>query len=182
MNIVRNFVLSGFCLGLSTLPSFASDSTGAAVSDTMTIKAPVKYVWEAMRAIRKNDPAHKKILQSGGGDYVVEEKFDGLPIIGQVTCTYKEHEVPMKRLEYQMISSDKFKAFEGAWNLTPSADGKETTVQLSSRTDTGIHIPFAGSITRKNALKTVDKRLDSVKAIAEASSLRVASTTHGVSQ
>ena len=96
---------------------------------------------------------------------MVEEKFDAIPVIGDAVCTYKEHEVPMQKLEYSMIKSDKLKAFEGEWELNPTNDGK-TVLKLSSRTDAGIRIPFADKITRCRTSKTIQRRLEEVREIA----------------
>ncbi len=165
MTYVRKLILCGLISSFSSLPALAECSTDSMVSQTMTINAPIKAVWEAMRTLRRNDPAHRKVLSSGGGDYVVQERFEGIPILGQAVCTYKEHEIPMKKLQYSMIKSDKLKAFDGEWELTPAGDNA-TTVQLSSRTDAGISIPFAGKITRNRTAKSITKRLEDVRDIA----------------
>lgn len=173
MTFVRKLFLCGVFCSFGAFPAaIASSATDAMVSNSTVINAPVKAVWEAMRTLRRNDPAHRKVVSSGGGDYVVEEKFDKIPVLGEAICTYKEHEVPMQRLEYSMIKSDKLKAFEGEWELSPTADGK-TNVKLSSRTDAGIHIPFADRITRNRTAKSIQKRLNDVRDIA--TSTRVAS-------
>ena len=165
MTYVRKLILCGLVCSFGSLPAKADSKTDAMVSDSTTINAPVKAVWEAMRTLRRNDPAHRKVLSSGGGDYVVEEKFEKIPVLGQAICTYKEHEVPMQRLEYSMIKSDKLKAFDGEWELSPTADGK-TNVKLSSRTDAGVCIPFADRITRNRTAKSIAKRLEEVREIA----------------
>ncbi|CAN5163648.1 hypothetical protein BH10CYA1_BH10CYA1_58010 [soil metagenome] len=173
MTYVRKLILCGLVSSFGSLPAaFAESNTDAMVSNSTIINAPVKAVWEAMRTLRRNDPAHRKVLSSSGGDYVVEEKFDGIPILGQAVCTYKEHEVPMQRLEYSLIKSDKLKAFDGEWELSPTADGK-TNLKLSSRTDAGICVPFANRITRNRTAKSIAKRLDQVRDIA--TSTKVAS-------
>ncbi|MBS1956191.1 MAG: SRPBCC family protein [Cyanobacteria bacterium SZAS-4] len=173
MMYVRKLILCGLVCSFGSLPAaMASSDTDAMVTDSTVIDAPVKTVWEAMRTLRRNDPAHRRVVSSGGGNYVVEEKFDSIPVLGEAVCTYKEHEVPMQRLEYSMIKSDKLKAFEGEWELSPTADGK-TNLKLSSRTDAGIHIPFAEGITRRRTAKSIQKRLDDVRDIA--TSTKVAS-------
>ncbi len=173
MTYVRKLILCGLVCSFGSLPTaFAASNTDAMVSNSTTIDAPVKAVWEAMRTLRRNDPAHRKVLSSGNGDYVVEEKFDGIPVLGEAICTYKEHEVPMQRLEYSMIKSDKLKAFDGEWQLSPTADGK-TNLKLSSRTDAGICIPFANRIIRSRTAKSITQRLEEVRDIA--TSTRVAS-------
>jgi len=166
MPYVRKLILCGLICSFGSLPARAdSRKSDAMVSDSTTINAPVKAVWEAMRTLRRNDPAHRKVLSSSGGDYVVEETFENIPVLGVAVCTYKEHEVPMQRLQYCMIKSDKLKAFEGEWELSPTADGK-TNVKLSSRTDAGVCIPFADRITRNRTAKSIAQRLEAVREIA----------------
>lgn len=165
MTYMRKVILCGLISSFSSLPALADASTDAMVSDTMTINAPVKAVWDAMRTLRRADPTHRKILSSTAGDYVVEEKFENIPVIGDATCTYKEHEVPMQKLQYSMIKSDKLKAFDGEWILTPLGENK-TSLKLSSRTDAGIRIPFAERITRARTAKQIARRLAEVKEIA----------------
>jgi len=165
MTYVCRLILCGLICGFGAVPAQADSKTDAMVSNSTTIDAPVKTVWEAMRTLRRSDPAHRKVLSSGGGDYVVEEKFEKIPVLGEAVCTYKEHEVPMQRLEYSMIKSDKLKAFEGEWDLSPTADGK-TNVKLSSRTDAGVCMPFADRITRNRTAKSIAERLDEVREIA----------------
>ncbi|RTL40710.1 MAG: hypothetical protein EKK48_15745 [Candidatus Melainabacteria bacterium] len=162
---MRRWILCGLILGFGASPAMAECDTNAMVSQTMVINAPVKAVWEAMRTLRRSDPAHRKILSSKAGDYVVEEKFDGIPVIGSAVCTYKEHETPMQKLQYSLLKSDKLKAFDGEWNLRPAGDN-QTEVKLSSRTDAGISIPFAGTITRSRTAKSITRRLEEVREIA----------------
>ncbi|HEY9731210.1 MAG TPA: SRPBCC family protein [Drouetiella sp.] len=165
MAYVRKMILCGLIFSFGALPANAEKNTDAMVSQTMVINAPVKAVWEAMRTLRRNDPAHRKILSSSGGDYVVQETFEGIPVIGEAICTYREHETPMQKLKYELIKSDKLKAFAGEWNLTPAGDN-QTKVELSSRTDAGVCIPFADKITRSRTSKSITKRLEEVRDIA----------------
>ncbi len=164
MTYMRKVILCALFCSFAAMPAKAE--TCAMVSDSATINAPVKEVWDALKVIRRSDPAHRKVISSGGGDYIVEERFEGIPIIGEAVCTYKEHEIPMKKLQYQMVKSDKLKAFEGEWELTPTCDGKQTIVKLSSRIDAGIRIPFAGKITRDQTAKSIAARLGVVRDIA----------------
>jgi Polyketide cyclase / dehydrase and lipid transport len=145
------------------VPSYAAENAGEQmVSQRAVLDAPVNVVWNALRKERMNDPQHRQVLSSGGGDYVIKERFEHLPVVGDATCTYKEHEVPMSKLQYQMVASDKLKAFEGVWELTPHA-GNKTVLQLSSRIDTGISMPFCRQITRDATMKSIDKRLTDIK-------------------
>ena len=151
---------------LMTLPAFANCEIHPMVCRTAVINAPLCKVWEAIKASRLNDP-NRKMISSVGTEYVVSEKFDSIPMLGTVTCTYSEHEVGSKRLEYKMLSSDKFIAFEGYWLLAPCDHGQHTSVTLNAFTDTGLHIPFAAKITRGTTTEQVEKRLSGVKLLSE---------------
>src|ERR1700728_4639971 len=110
------------------------------VSVHQVVKAPPKVVWDAIRDQRKADTEHRKVISYHDNEATIEEKFPGLPIIGAATCLYKECEVPLKRIDYSMISSDKFKSFAGSWVLTQ--DGDNTIVDLTSSLDPGLRVPF----------------------------------------
>ena len=145
------------------VPSYAADNNNdQMVSQRAVLDAPISVVWNALRKERMSDPQHRQVLSSVGGNYVIKEKFEHLPVVGEATCTYTEHEIPMSKLQYQMVTSDKLKAFEGVWELTPHA-GNKTVLQLSSRIETGIAMPFCHQITRDVTMKSIDKRLSDIK-------------------
>jgi hypothetical protein len=181
MSCVRKLILCGIFWSLGSTPVSAAGSDGTAmVSLTATIDAPLKTVWEALRTERKNDPAHRHIVSDKDGEYIVEEKFENIPVLGAATCIYKEHETPMKKLDYQMISSNKLKAFEGEWELSSTVDGRKTILKLSSHTDAGLQMPFSGRITRDITMKSIKKRIDDIREII--STQQVASATIGVQE
>jgi len=60
-----------------------------------------------------------------------------------------------------------FKSGFGSWILTPSTDQKSTTLKLKSFLDSGLHIPFAGEITKMGASKDAKIRLQHIKEVAE---------------
>jgi hypothetical protein len=158
-------------------PTEAADSSHLPmVSQREILNAPVKIVWDALRKERTSDPEHRQVLSSVGGDYVIKEKFDHLPVVGDAMCTYKEHEVPMSKLEYEMVTSDKLKAFAGVWELTPQGKGS-TLLQLSSRIDTGISMPFSRQITKDATMKSIVRRLSDIKVLVSAQKLAEVSST-----
>lgn len=131
------------------------------VSQSIVINAPPKMVFEAIQHARKAEA--RKLLSYDGADAKIEEKFMTLPVVGAATCTYVEHEMPnLEGIEYHLVDSDRFTAFQGKWSLTPAKDGKSTIVELSNAMDPGIRIPFWQEITRMAAGKSVKRRLDEV--------------------
>lgn len=139
------------------------------VKASITIKAPPEVVWDAVHEQRKSDPelAYSKVLKQGVNEAVLEQKFMVIPVIGSAVCTMNTQEVPNRRIDYQMIKSDRFKAMEGSWVLTPSADGKTTTLELSSHIDLGLPVPRAmmNGVTHKK----LERRLAHVRELAEKS-------------
>jgi hypothetical protein len=148
-------------------PCEARDDQG--VTARLVIKAQPKIVFDAIRAVRVNDAQE---LSIGDKQSTLQEHYEGLPVIGKATCTYVEKYTPFKRIDYYMIRSDKFKAFQGSWTITPQDDNL-TTVELTSYIDTGIRIPFGRQLTNSQTLKDVNMRLAIVKASAEANQSKV---------
>lgn len=149
------------------IPATARDEKGVSLS--LVIKAQPQVVFEVVKSLKTEGEVNQI---SGEKQSVVEEQFDGLPIIGKARCTYVEKYTPFQRVDYHMIRSDKFKAFQGSWVITPQAENS-TTVRLTSYIDTGLPVPFAQQITNSAALKDVKKRLDIVKRTAEANQARL---------
>lgn len=150
---------------LTALPVSASGDHHKRVHASIVVNADCESVWETIKQTRSNE--RRKIVKSLENEVILEEKFDGLPVIGKASCTYKEVDIPCKRIDYALIHSDRFRAFEGTWELSPADQGKHTLVQLSTYLDTGVNIPFAREITNHNALKDIKRRLDNVKTLAE---------------
>ena len=139
------------------------------VKASIVIKAPPEAVWDAVHEQRKTDPelAYSKVLKQGVNEAVLEQKFTVIPMIGTAVCTMNTQEVPNRRIDYQMIKSDRFKAMEGSWILTPSADGKTTTLELSTHIDLGLPVPK--SMINGATHKKLERRLSAVRELAEKS-------------
>lgn len=150
---------------LTALPVSASSDHHKRVHASIVVNADPESVWETIKQTRSNE--RRKIVKSLDNEVILEEKFDGLPVIGKASCTYKEVDTPCKRIDYALIHSDRFRAFEGTWELSPADHGKHTIVQLSTYLDTGVNVPFAREITNHNVAKDIKRRLDNVKSLAE---------------
>jgi hypothetical protein len=151
---------------MSIAPVWAQESD--IVSGSVTINAPSKVVWEAVHTERQNDPdlEYSKVIEQHGNQSLIEQKFNALPVIGAATCQLIQREIPLERIDYKLVKSDKFKALNGSWVLTPSADGHTTVLALSSHLDTGM--AYSQTIIDMLTKKKIDKRLDNVKRAAEA--------------
>lgn len=149
----------------------AGETDDEKVFSSITIEATPKAVLEAIRLQRQVDPA-RRLVSSSGCESVIDENFSGLPIIGSAKCLYKEIDSE-NSVEYYLVSSDKFKRFEGKWTITSQNGGRSTELRLSSKLDTGMKIPFAKQITNGVVKKDVIRRLGRVKNLAEATTVVV---------
>jgi hypothetical protein len=165
-----------FALAQTTSAGTADGNTGAiqtadwhGVKGTIEIKAPAQDVWNAVHKERANDPdiSYSKVLQQKGNRILLEQKFAALPVIGEATCLMVQEETPMKRIDYKLVRSDKFKDMAGSWILTATPNGT-TTLELYSLLDTGM--PYSQGVINAILQDKINKRLGRVKTAAEQSS------------
>lgn len=160
-------------LFLSFATTITAEATGQkgfrGVSAKVVVNAEPREVWQAIRGLRDDDPQDVKTISQSPTEDILEETFDDLPVIGKAVCRYKETYRPYERIEYHMISSDHFKAFEGSWVLTPCGKPHQTMVELSSYIDTGLTVPFAHQLTNMATMHNVHRRLQEVKKSVETS-------------
>lgn len=133
------------------------------VEGTIIIDAPEKVVFEGIQSSRFKEPDHRKLVSHHNQVAVIDESFPELPVIGQAHCTYKEIEIPYKKIEFQMIKSDKLKAFEGYWELTPIDNGEKTEVKLRTFTEPKIWVPFVRELSSSSTIKDIHRRLKNLK-------------------
>lgn len=134
-----------------------------AISGSIVVNACPSLVFDAIKKSRYQEPARRKVVTSDQTSCVLEENFKGLPVLGDVVCRYKEVEVGIRRIEYQILTSDKFKAFDGAWELEPVQEGKATLIKLYSHVEPHIRVPFAKQITAMGTKKDIQRRLSHIK-------------------
>lgn len=145
----------------------AAEKNFKGVSAKITMRSDPQRVWKAIRDLRDGSPDDVRTISQSPQEDVLEETFDDLPVIGKAKCRYKEVYKPFERIDYRMIESDHFKAFEGSWVLTPTDSGAQTIVELSSYIDTGLCIPFVHQITNMATMRNVHTRLQEVKKLVE---------------
>jgi hypothetical protein len=154
-------ILAGFAIA----PGRAADHSSL-LSDSVIVDAKPDAVWSAIRQFRRSSP-NRTLLQENKQQALIEERFADLPIIGDAKAVIREMELPPNQIDYSLVKSDKLTAFEGSWFIVPSPDGKSTLVKLSSRTETGLHVPFSQCITRQSTSKELRCRLAAIKRLAE---------------
>ncbi len=138
------------------------------------VKASPAVVYDAIIGLRKEHDDSVKEVSRTHNECVLEETFSDLPLVGQAKCVYKEVYTPHERIEYKMMHSDKFRAFEGRWTLTPVENGTKTVLSLSSYVDVPLPIPFAKQIAQLQTKRGVKERLDAVKKSSEATQVSTA--------
>lgn len=149
-------------------PSTEPHEAHARVQAKVLIKAPPEVVWESIHKERSKDPdlAYSKVLeQVNEHECKLEQKFQLIPVIGTSVCVMENKEVPLQRIDYRLLKSDRFKAMEGSWVLTPAEGGKATMLELSSHLDLGLPVPKA--MMNSISTKKIEKRLTHVKEMAE---------------
>jgi len=156
-----------FALTISTC-AFAQAAGGfLGVTAKVTVKARAEKIYETIRSLRNDEESGVTEIARTATEATLEERFDGLPIIGHAKCVYIERYSPPERIEYKMVHSDRFKAFEGKWEIVPVGGGDVCVLSLSSYVDTGLPIPFARQITNAATMRDVEQRLSEVKQKAE---------------
>lgn len=151
--------------GLAIAPVQAADHSSL-LSDSILVDAKPDAVWSAIRQYRRSSP-NRTLLKEDKQQALIEERFAHLPIIGDAKAVIREMELPPHQIDYSLVKSDKLTAFEGSWFIVPSADGKTTLLKLSSRTETGLHVPFGKCLTRQSTSKELRCRLAAIKRLAE---------------
>lgn len=164
------------CIDPSIGPAFARGNSGVKVSTedrtgktwfkaSVIVDAPADLVWQSVHEERRHDPdlAYSKILEQKENECRLEQKFVLIPVIGASVCEMKNWEVPNQRIDYKLIKSDRFKAMEGSWVLTPVEKG--TLLELTTHLDLGLPVPktLMNSVTSKK----LERRLGNVRKMAE---------------
>lgn len=156
---------------------FATNERGMEdASAEIVIKATPKVVWQAVHEARQSDDdlEYSKVISRIGNTETLEQKFIGLPVLGSAIAVLQQTEIPYNRIDYSMVSSDKFKKLQGSWTFKPSNGGKETILRLSSSLDVGI--PFSGGMVRNATKRKVVHRVENVKRLAEQAQARLAAS------
>jgi hypothetical protein len=138
-----------------------------AVTAKIKILAPPNVVWQVVHEERKHDPdlAYSKVITEGNNEFLLEQKFCLIPVIGTSVCQMQQKETPDCRIDYKLIKSDRFKVMEGSWVLIPSSDKQSTTLELTTTLDLGMPVPQ--NIINHVTLKKLERRLHHIKQMAE---------------
>ncbi|MBS1957697.1 MAG: SRPBCC family protein [Cyanobacteria bacterium SZAS-4] len=138
-----------------------------AVTESLKIEASPQAVFQAIQGYRTSTLHHRKLVSYDGTSAVVDEQLEGVPVLGNVHCTWVEKEVPYQRIDYTMLKSDKFVAGSGSYVIVPHGTDS-VTLELSTAVDSGVKIPFANEIGSVAARKDMKMRLQSIKHLSEA--------------
>lgn len=173
-------VLLAFAVSGNMNPAFAEKSEEKrGVTAEAKVMATPELAYQALRSMRDEDPSGCRVLSTNDSESLIEEIFDGLPLIGKATCVYREVYEPGKKVSFKMLRSDKLKAFEGEWTLKPIDNGQHTLVSLRSYIDTGIKVPFAKQLTETASAGEIKQQVADMKKSAELKQKRtLAGTTN----
>lgn len=160
--VLKTALLAMVVLTLAS-PGFAKGKT---VTESVKIDANAQAVFEALQDYRNSNAYHRKLVSYDGKSAVVDEQFAGVPVLGNVRCTWVEKEVPFQRIDYTMLKSDKFVSGSGRYVIMPSGNDS-VVLELSTELDSGVKIPFAKEIGAAAAHKDMKARLQSIKRLSE---------------
>lgn len=168
-------ILTSLAVGAIMSASIAAPQSAMAkcdkfpgVTDHIKVNAEPSVVYECIRELRYKPGSHVKELKSSDHEATLEEHFTDLPIVKTAKCTYVEKYTHDKEVAYKMVNSDKFKAFEGKWELNELPGEKATDVSLQSFVLLDLPVPFLRQLTNTQTIKGVKERLAEVKKLAEA--------------
>ena len=163
--VIPYLVLVTF-LTFSSLPAARAECRRLhedAQSLSIVVNGSPHQVFQAIKQSRYQEPGRRKVVASDSSSAILEESFKNLPIVGDAICRYKETEILNERIDYQIMNSDKFKAFDGAWELEPLDGGKATRLKLSSYVESYLKVPFWKQLTAMNTKRDIKRRLNNIK-------------------
>jgi hypothetical protein len=161
--VLMAFLAVSTAINQASAPCLAASKGHNFLEQTLVIKASPKVVFEGIQRSRTADPERRHLVSQQQDVAIIDEKIPDLPVIGTAHLVYKEIEVPFKRIDYLLVSSDKFKAFEGSWELTPLENGEGTKVILKSYSDLKVWVPFAKDLSASSTVKDINRRLCSLQ-------------------
>ncbi len=173
-SVVSAVVATTFLVA-APLVAQAEDLKSSSTQETI-IKAKPEVVYNAIIKLRdESKDTVKEISRDGQRACVLEETFDDLPVIGKAKCVYKEVYIPYKKIEYSLVKSDRFRAFEGTWLLSPTEDGEATKLSLTSYADVDLPVPFCKQLCKMQTMRGVKRRIRLVKSQCEKQALSMKS-------
>jgi hypothetical protein len=142
-------------------PALAKSEALQPVVESIVVDEPQDLTFRAICCLRSVDK-NRTLESYTAPQAIISEHFGGLPIVGDSVRKYAETESAPNRIDYRMISSNRFKTFKGAWILTPES-GKSTKVTLTSFLDPGVRVPFWRQISRAATIHMVRNRLSELE-------------------
>ncbi len=167
--VIAVALLISTSLSVPLQSSFAKDACASTthkngVREEVLIKAPPKVVWKSMQDQRKMDPDSAYVKPLGD---LVEQKFIFPCPFGNAECVLHLNETNAERVDFKMFSSEDLKAMEGSWVLTPTEDGQQTKLSLSTYVEPNMSLPRM--ITNGIVSHRSKRNLGMVKKLAESS-------------
>jgi ribosome-associated toxin RatA of RatAB toxin-antitoxin module len=147
------------------------ECSSKAIVATAVVNAPSETVWQAIKDQRLADPSleYSKVLENNGNTYTLQEKMR-IPLIGLETITLHIRLTPGERIKYSLMDSNRFKCYDGSWQITPIKSGDSSLLRLSHHTELNLAVP--GFLLRKVIARKVSQRLLAVKTLSESRHLK----------
>ncbi len=124
-------------------------------------------VWASILEEPQHDTNLKssKILSRQDSKTIVEQEFQGVPLVGETHCIVETDANPGRSLSYKLLSSNHFKALEAAWTITTCKATNRTIIELKCHVETKVFCPQM--LLEHVVAQRIKRRLEFVKAWAE---------------
>ncbi len=142
-------------------PHCAAQAGKGGVSSSTVINAPKEAIWGVLSIGGHFDDNIQSIT---GNEARAEQKFRYIPFLGTLTILVKATAIPMEQIEFNMMQSDKMKAFSGQWRIVP-IDDCHTRLHLIMNVDPGLPVPKF--LINQFILGKVKSRLKKIKTLVE---------------
>lgn len=99
---------------------------------TITTHATPAQVWSSILEEPNFDGNLKKrkVLSHVDSHSLVEEEFEGVPIIGKTHMVLETEETPCVAMKYKLVESNHIKSLEATWNISSCPQTKLTIIEL----------------------------------------------------
>ncbi|MBX9686792.1 MAG: hypothetical protein K2X27_08825 [Candidatus Obscuribacterales bacterium] len=141
------------------------------------IHASPSLVFDAIKDNRAADPdvQYSKFTQITINQKLLEQKYVSIPILGSTTCTLMVEESLNKRIDYNLVKSDRLSEFEGSWVITKGSSDECTTLELSNHLK--LKFPIPQKLIDSFSAPKMKERIKLVKELAESKQkIQIAST------
>jgi hypothetical protein len=105
--------------------------------------APVPRVWNSILEEPNHDKhlRSKRIISKQNATTILEEEFEGVPLVGHTMAVVQAEEVPCTSLTYKLLKSNHFKRLDATWTIARCHQSNNTIVELRCHVETKVYCP-----------------------------------------